>query len=107
MRVESALIGICYRLGARQWEMTEVEEWCGWVSWLQVAAGNMQVWERANILLGEARGTSRQGEVLLCPICRTGILNSSKRDHAEKDYRVDQGKWESVSQEEVQSAQLV
>lgn len=47
------------------------------MSELQRDAGKMQVSNRAYVLLGEARGTSRQGgEVLLHPICRAGIMSS-------------------------------
>lgn len=83
-------------------------KWRNHVSLHQGAAGKMQVWERANILLVEARGASRQGgKVLLHPIHKAGIPTCSKWNDAEKDYRVDQGNWESVLQEEAQSAQLV
>lgn len=76
------------------------------VSWLQVAAEKMQVWERASVLLDETWGTSGQGgELPEHPVCRAGAANSSEWDDAEKDCRVNHGKWESVLQEESQSAQ--
>lgn len=49
------------------------------------------MWERANALLHEARGASREGGVeQLYAICRAGIPR--EWDRAVKDYRVDQGK---------------